>query len=404
MWTIEELDLSRVPGGEAWVSDGASPVGTPRGGAGQSVRLMIGALGSIDITDMGNQGGGPAPSLIMVGPTPYWNSGTASMSLAAQPDGSVAVSGDGNAFTVLLDPYQVPDPGALELLDQMVEAKFVPYPTLPPGGRPYGDVIATAGAFFAWSGDAAALGLAVYDWTTADFFRMDIFNFYRYTALPDGPLSQDDIVNAIWTASWPPYVPSDPNFMGSMLMQPASSREDVASQYPNVAPTLQTLLDALKEVTAAALAAMPRTSTLAVPNLYSGQVDVSNLGEAALATYFLEYPGNAGPVGTPMGMDLEAALAGFMAPGQTVTLKSFLSTTDSEADALHYSNGILLLISPAADNHGVWSNCAYVTPLSNEAVKTEYLFGPGSAFVLGQSYPLTVGGKTVTVIPLTCAA
>ena len=162
---------------------------------------------------------------------------------------------------------------------------------------------------------------------------------------------------------------------------------------------LKANLDALKRVTSAALQAMPRTSVFAIPALYSGQVDVSNR-PAAFATYFLEYPGNAGPPPTPMGEPLNQALAGFLNEGSVVTLKSFLSTTDTQSDAANYANGILLQIAP---NPGsvVWGQCAYVTPLSNEATKTEYLFGPGAQFLMGPSGPQTIGGKTLMVIQMT---
>jgi hypothetical protein len=128
-------------------------------------------------------------------------------------------------------------------------------------------------------------------------------------------------------------------------------------------------------------------------------VDVSNLGQNALATYFLEYPGNAGPPPAPMGEPLDQALAGFMAPGSVVTLKSFMSTTSSQTVAAQYANGILLEITQA--DGMLWDGCAYVTPLSNEATKDEYLFAPGTRFVMGQASQQTIGGKLLTVLPMT---
>lgn len=399
MWTIVNLDLSAVAGAQAFMSDGAPAVSVARGGAGSSVRLMVSGLGSLDITDLDEQGGGPQPWLLIVGQQAYWKGDNAALSIVVGPGGTCSVSGDGNAFNVQLVPFPPVDERDLELFSQMATSGFLPYPDLPPDGRPYGDVAQTAAAMFAYSPAAMDLGLSVYDWTTPDFFRMDVFNYYRYIALAGAPLSDGDIINAIWTTNWPPYQPSDAQFMASMLMSPCYSELEVQVQYDRFSAELKILLDALKRITVAAVQSMPRTSILSIPALYSGQVDVSNLGAGAFATYFLEYPGNAGPPGTPMGMPLEQALETFLAPDQPVTLKSFLSTTDSEQDALRYSNGILLQLTPDP-SRAVWTDCAYVTPLSNEATKTEYLFVPGSRFLMGKSWQETMGGKTITIISM----
>jgi hypothetical protein len=179
-----------------------------------------------------------------------------------------------------------------------------------------------------------------------------------------------------------------------------TTEREVTAEYERVAGTLRGMLDALKRITTAAVRSMPRTSGLAVPRLYSGQVEISNLGEPAFARHFLEYPGNAGPPPATMGMPLDRALRTFLAPGQTVTLKSFLSTTDSQQDALHYSNGILLQIDRAPSDP-VWPESAYITPLSDEADKTEYLFAPASRFQMSDSHQETIGGKLITVINMT---
>jgi hypothetical protein len=401
MWTIAFLGLP--PGaGPATMSDGQPVTGVQRSGD-DVLRLMVKDLGWLDILDEGLVAGGPQPSALDVGGQTYWYAGQASMSLTVSPQGQCQVSGDGNLFTVPLQPFPLLDPDDLGLLFEMVQIGLVPYPQLPPDGRPFQDVMAAAARLFAWSDNPFDLGMVVYDWTSPDFFRMDVFNYYRYTAIAGAPLDLPDIANGVWTTNWPPYVASDPTFMGSMMMQPATSLADVSAQLQNVAGSLLPVLDMLKRLTSAALVALPRTSLAAVPVLYSGQVDVSNLGETALATYFEEYPGNAGPVGTPMGEPVQTALQTFMAPGSVVTLKSFLSTTDSVADAAKYSNGFLLEVGPPAQALS-WPTCAYITHLSNEASKTEYLFGPGAQFVTGSAYPAVIGGKQVLVIPLTVVA
>lgn len=401
MWIINSLDLSSVPSDQGYMSDGLPVVGITRGGQGTSFRLMVTGLGYIDITDCGLQGSGSQPYLLFIASYAYWYSGpTASIAMTVTSSLQCAVIGDGNSLNVYFTPFPFFDPSDLDVVAEMAEAGLIPYPVLPADGRPYSAVAATAAAFFPFSASATEIGLTVYDWTTPDFFRMDVFNYYQYTMVAGEPLDGNDIVTAIWTTNWPPYVASDPNFMGSMMMTPATSEADVATQYQAVNVQLKADLDCLKRVIAAALQAMPRTTVLSIPALYSGQVDVSNLGTSAFATYFLEYPGNAGPPPAPMGEPLNQALAGFLSAGNVVTLKSFLSTTDTQNDAVNYSNGILLQITPNGGSV-VWGQCAYVTPLSNEATKTEYLFGPNAQFLMGPSSQQTINGKTLTVIQMT---
>jgi hypothetical protein len=183
------------------------------------------------------------------------------------------------------------------------------------------------------------------------------------------------------------------------MMTPANSEADVAKQYSQANAQLLTYIEALKRVTAAANYAMPRTSMVSKPMLYSGQVDVSNLPESTFPVYFQQYPGNAGPPPMNMAMPLQQALTGFMQPRRLVTLKSFMSFTDSFDDAVTYSNGIVVAMSPE-NAAWIWKQCAYITPLSNESDKTEYLFLPESRFVMGNSSQQTYDGKTYTVIEM----
>jgi hypothetical protein len=402
MWTIASLNLSAVPGSQAYMNDGLPVVGTPRNTVGSSYRLMIAPYGYVDITDAGPQPSGPAPDQLAVMTQPYWYASNATLSLTVASNGSLSVSGDGNSFAVPLVAFPPISANDIALVDQMVKQKILPYQQLVGGARPFSAVAALAKTFFPWTPYDYQLALALYDWTTADFFRMDVFNYFRFTAYPGQPLSAPDIVHAIWTSSWSPYTPKDAPFMNSMMMIPALSEADVALQYEKVNQQLQTYLDALKRVTAAALDAMPRTSYLSKPKLYSGQVDVSNLSIETFPVYFTQYPGNAGPPPMNMAMPLPQALTTFMQPGQLVNLKSFMSFTDSLEEAIKYSNGIVVEMSPQKDppTNWNWLQCAYITALSNEVDKTEYLFMPGSQFIMGQSSQQTYDGKNYTVIQM----
>lgn len=400
MWTITSLTLPENTG--AFMSDGQPVVNSPRNTTGSSYRLMIAPLGFLDITDIGAQPSGPAPDQLVFESRPYWYTGDATMALSIAANGAVTVNGDGNSFSVELLSYPEISTDDVAIIDQMVNIDILPYQQLVGGARPFSAVANLASIFFPWTPYYVQLALALYDWTTADFFRMDVFNFYRFINYPGKPLSAGNIVNAIWTSNFPPYTPSDGPFMNSMLMTPVTSEKEVAQQYQQVNKDLQFYIEALKRLTAAAVYSMPRTSYISKPKLYSGQVDVSNLPIGTFPVYFTQCPVNAGPPPMDMQMPLQQALTGFMAPNSIVNLKSFMSFTDSLEDAIHYSNGIVVVMSPqtVTPTTWTWRQCAYITALSNEAGKTEYLFMPGSQFIVGKSSKQTYNGRNYTLIEM----
>ncbi|ASC71264.1 hypothetical protein XM38_022160 [Halomicronema hongdechloris C2206] len=399
MWTIEQITVEGAVSSDAYMSDGKPVVGTRRGPEGASFRLYVTGRGMLDITDTGHQPGGPHYWQLVINNQVYWYDGDGGPLIWIGTDGSVRVTGDGNDVGCQLLPLPEILESDLALLQQMKSEKLIPYGQLQPGERPYSSVEDIAAQYFAFSHAWSDLGLTVYDWTSADFFRMDIFHLYRYTAVAGQPLDDNDIIQGIWTSNWPPYTPQDPTFMASLMMSPATSEQQVAEQYQDVKRQMQTYLDALMRLTRSSMYAMPRTSTLAKPMLYSGQVAISNLGQDAMAVYFEQYPGNAGPVGSPMGMSIDEALQGFMSPDSMLTLKSFLSFTDSAQDAQHYSNGIIVEMSPPV-GAVVWPQCPYLTSLSNSATKIEYTYAPGSQWEITGSRKETIGSKTYTVLSM----
>lgn len=169
--------------------------------------------------------------------------------------------------------------------------------------------------------------------------------------------------------------------MNSFMMVPAETEESVATQLQQKAPTLYSYVNAEINLIAAALHGLPRTSTLAVPKLYSGEVDISQLSKSQLCAHYQELPANKGPKGTKLQMQFFLARVGFMAPGKTITVKGIVPFTDSSADAMKYSNGILLTVEPPVEAL-IWKKAAYITPLSNNLDKTEYLFYPDTRFTV----------------------
>ena len=400
MWTIESATVNGAPSSGVFMSDG-KPISTERGPAGVSIRMIADGIGFLDFTDLGHQEGGPHYWALDLNGQTYWYDGLGSPAINLSSDGSFAAAGDGNQIAgsvkVLPQIFGVD----IELIQTMEYAGLIPYRNDPNGGKSPAEIAALGCQYFPFTSNSYELALAVYDWTTADFYRMDLFHLYRYTWLPHAPLDMAQIANGIWTANWQTYVPSNADFMNSFMMVPAKSLSDVASQLAKVASPLNVYLGALKRLAIAGKYALPRVSQLSQPFLYSGQVAISNLGESAIPIYFQQYPGNAGPVGSVMAMDLDVALDTFMAPFRVVTLKSFISFTNSLKDAMHYQNGIVLKLAPPAQGPTWGDGITYITPLSDEANKIEYLFSPGAVIQINSFEKQTINQKPVTIIDMT---
>lgn len=397
MWAI--ASLINPNGQPVSMSDG-QPISAVRGPAGASFRMIATGLGFLDFTDTGHQPGGPHWWQIVINGQIYWYDGQGALTVTLNSDNTFVVTGDGNNISGSLLPLPVVSEADAGLLDQMMNLKIVPYQNIPDEpGKTDAEIRALGLQYFPFTPYSYELAMSVYDWTTASFARFVFFKVFAYTGLQGQPLDLPSIVEAIWSSSWPPYVPSNPDYMNSFLMAPATSYEDVYTQLLNVYQQLQAYNDAENRLVAAAFQSMPRTSVLAKPQLFSGQMDISNLGPEHFAPEFLQFPGNSGPATVPLQMPLDQALATFITVGSTISTKMVWSFTDSIADAMHYQNGILLIANSPA-GAVVWDAANYITPLSDGPEKTEYTFAPGTSFLIQDVGTQTIEGRTVIVITL----
>ena len=195
------------------------------------------------------------------------------------------------------------------------------------------------------------------------------------------------------------YTPQNADYMHSFMMVPASSLADVQAQLDAVWPSLYKLSQVENRVLAAAFASMPRTSVVAKPQLYSGQMDIYQLGMEHFGIEFLQCPLNAGPVGVPLEIPFADAIATYIVPGDTITTKMVWSFGDSMDEAMQYQNGIVLVANPAPGS-SVWEAVSYITPLSDDPTKIEYTFAPGTGFLVQSVEAQEVNGKQVWVITL----
>ena len=205
---------------------------------------------------------------------------------------------------------------------------------------------------------------------------------------------------AIWQSNWGPYVPSNADYMNSFMMKPASSEKDVREQLDLVAPQLLKLCNVYNGLLSAALQSLPRTSLIAKPHLFSGQVDVHQLGLDHFGIEFLECPLNKGPVTQPLQIDIATVLSTYVSAGKVITTKVPWSFTDTFAEAMHYENGIILVANVPDDPSWVWETTAYITPLSADPKKTEYTFPHRSRFKVLSTEQATVQEKRITIINL----
>ncbi|WP_444997601.1 hypothetical protein [Aliikangiella sp. IMCC44359] len=399
MWAINNLNNNTSPLQNISFSDGQS-IEAVRGPEGASFRLIVDGFGFLDFTDTGHQAGGPHYWQLIIGKNIYWYDGQGAIDLTINNDGSYQVAGDGNEFSGQLLALPEVSQADIDSFNWMMENKYIPYQNIPDEpGKTTEQIKQLGRQYFPYSQHSFQLAMSIYDWTTADFTRIDFMRLFTYTGLDNKPLDMNSIANGIWTANWPPYTPQDKDYMNSFMMVPANSLQEVQSQLDEKASSLY--INNLSEINiiTAALLSMPRTSCLAKPKLYSGQVAISNLGTEHFATYFLELPANSDPAQPPLQMPLTDAINSFLAVGNTVTLKSFMAFTDSFKDAQHYSNGIVLIVSPPNDAV-TWDKCTYITPLSDGPEKTEYLFQVNTQFKVLDTKKVTVNSNELIEIYL----
>jgi hypothetical protein len=338
-WTISSVINEHAL--DFWFSDGNPVVDTPRGGTGRnsSSRLIVQEQGFIDVTIWINRAAEAGRGHIVMtfndeqivlnaSPTSFdvIQRNHPGMNNQYVMPFKLSLPGDGLFTTTFEDTscaklrrVRVPRCPPLQVftgkfgsfpritssdvsfLQSMIARDYVPYQNVTRGKS--NDEIATLGArLFPWTPYSYELAMAVYDWTTASFTRMVLMKVFEYTGVDQSPypLDLDSVAQMIWESDWETFTASDQDFMRSFMMRPAKSLSEVTSQLRRVALDLQTFSAVENRLLAAATYSLSRTSVHAAPLLYSGQVDIQQMGMDRFGIDFLEYPGNAGPVGERM--------------------------------------------------------------------------------------------------------
>ncbi|KAI8966498.1 hypothetical protein F5Y11DRAFT_309491 [Daldinia sp. FL1419] len=395
-----------------WFSDG-KPIDSIRGQANVSSRLIVDQKGFLDLTELSlhhtlfiN-----ANSSILVVEKKKVSSNTLYIELSVRihKDGSFELVAASTCPTDLyesvsgkLKPLPEVSKKDAEYMSEMIKRKYVPYQKIPDAPGKTEEQIRTLGLqLFPFSPFSFQLAMSVYDWTTASFTRMVFLKIFEYTGISASPfpIDQKSIAKEIWASNWPPYTPQDEYFMNSFMMKPASTLEDVETQLSNVSDELHEFSNVQNRLLSAAILALPRTSILSRPRLFSGQVDIYQLGLDHFGIEFLECPLNNGPAGTELIFAFADAMSNYISTGKIITTKMVWSFTDNLKDAMHYSNGIILMANCPGDTL-VWESAAYVTDISDDPKKTEYVFAPETRFEVKSVNQAKVDDRSIVVIEL----
>ncbi|USV98553.1 hypothetical protein KUA23_15815 [Pseudomonas pergaminensis] len=404
MWQFQSIN--NPSGAALWFSDG-EPLSVIRGGKGVSSRLIVEGQGFLDVTDFQNGfPNGPVMDFVNLNGqvVDYTPSPSVDLTLSLPGNGVFSVTQASKGITLSGQLKPLPDIAAADVayFNQLIADNYVPYQNIPDApGKTTAQITALGLQLFPFTPYSFQLAMAVYDWTTASFTRLVLMKIFEYTSVGTAPypLDQASIAEAIWASNWGTYTPQNVDYMRSFLMVPANSLQNVESQLAQVATALQTFSAVENRLLCAAFQSLPRTSIVSEPQLFSGQVDIAQLGTEHFGIEFQQCPLNEGPVGTPLQIPLEAALDTYIQVGQVITTKMVWSFGSSLTEAMQYQNGIILIANPP-NNAWVWDTVSYITALSDDPIKIEYTFAPGSSFEVLAVAQATVQGKEVWSITL----
>ena len=400
MWRIVKIINLTSPQQQVLQSGGGEVLNEVRGPEGASYRIVITEKGFLDLVDVGKSSSSSWGIYMNGSIFNYESEGRVTLTFLEDGSFQAADSNSGGIITGQLKPLPTIAFRDALALQEMMDLKLVPYQNIPDApGKTDAEIEHLGQLFFPFTEHKKQLAFSVYDWTTASFMRIVMFRFFVYTGIEGGPLDLATIANVIWSSNWPPFTPQNKDYMHSFLMLPADSEAEVHQQLDQLHNRLQYFCNVQNRLLKACFYSFPRTSVYRVPHLYSGQPDISNLGLERFAAEFLEFPGNSGPVGTPMQMPFQYALQTVFKVSDTITTKGVMSFTEYREEAMEYSNGILLVLNPAPGAI-VWERASYITALSDDPEKNEYTFSPGSKFLIQRVQQETVNSKEVWVFEM----
>lgn len=272
----------------------------------------------------------------------------------------------GGAIRGRLQPMPPLAGETIEAFQEMMRIGIVPYKDAPPPAVPKTDaqIQALGDQYFPGNPYRFDLAMSLYDWTSSDFIRQDLFNQLQYTAVPGHPLDLRTMARVIFGCSYPGYSYKDANFMNQFLMRPATSEQDIYDQLLTVYERIKPLAIAEMKVYENAVLALEPPRVDLYPQLYRGAMSMSggyNTGDFSPSMF--EFPGNAGPTDEPLYQLFDDALNGILSVGSVITTKGPWSFSNDMDGAKKWQNGILITLNPPP-GATVWPGCADITQFS----------------------------------------
>ena len=393
MWKLNNIEFKSAESDVSF-SDGLDLL-TLRGGQGICFRLLVHNHGYLDIIDTGQQPGGPFESQLIISDQLYWYSGTGSFSISVNPNGSFELSGDNNLVFGRLIPFPEIQEKDVKNLTWMMQHNYVPYHSHTSSTDILESELREKGRqFFPFSPYSFQLAMAVYDWTTPNFMRMEYLRAFQYSTAPK-KLDTKSLSRYIWNSS---LFTDTKELANSFPIEPVSSIMEFEHQLNQKENHLVQLNDSEIDLLLAALAVLPPTTYMDQPVLYVTSTEFGFPPSEYLGALFEESPANQqGDAELPM--PLEEALSTFIEEGKTLTIKGIIACTDSMDKALTQAGDVLLSITPPV-NSVVWNDVKNITSMSSQKNENRFVVKAGTRFQVEQIIRTQLFGKELTKIEL----
>ncbi|MEM7217124.1 MAG: hypothetical protein AAF515_02080 [Pseudomonadota bacterium] len=265
-------------------------------------------------------------------------------------------------------------------LDTLIGDGMIPYRNLPTGTRKSeADLQALANTYFPNDPHGYHYALVIYDWTSADFVRFNLFTQMAYTSIAGDPLDVASMQQLVWAAyHTAEYSAENADFMNMFGLPAADSLDDVINLLtPDFVHALAPLVLSECRIFADAVLKLPDIPVASYPNLFRGAMPMSVRPGLSITDRFgaqmLEFSGNAGPLDVPLSISLPQARQELFYDGATITPKTCWSFSDSEAGAKVWQQGIIVAVEPPSATD-YWPGGADITPFSLNPGTVEFNF------------------------------
>lgn len=397
MWHLKNITQSTTPKRQVYLTNGDA-LNTRLGPAGTEYCLMFTGLGWINLKDIGHQDGGPHYWAIGIDTQIYWYDGDGQLEITLTDELNYTITGNGNYLSGKLNPVRGITEKDIKLFQEMLDLGIIPYRNLPSGNPKSPEEIRKLGEqYFPNDPYGYFKAYAIYDWTSADFIRFDLFKQMVYTEIAGNPLDIASIAYLIWQAYYPPYIASNADFMNMFLMKPANSEQEVVAQLTEkLANKIQSYCNAEFNIFTQAVLDLPKISNQTLPELFRGAPPMSTRVPITnrFCAQFLQFKGNAGPIGRSLEIPLKQGLDEYLQLDDIFTGKTCFSYSNNEEGAKVWQNGVLMTVQTPA-GYDTWPCGADITPFSLNPKTIEYSFPLNTRYKTKKTEWITIKGKPV---------